>query len=132
MPLGVCRALGITPADSQKKVTQLDRTEVSVVGELNMIQMQIASDPRIQQVINIQVADIPDAYGLILGRDFTRALNGYVSTDHSHMWLPWKGVPNQIRIEREPRMKYMTTEYQKTSTEVLISEVGMGNYMLST
>lgn len=94
MPFGVCRALGITPDDSQKKVTQLDRTEVSVVGELNMIHMQIASDPRIQQVINIQVANIPDAYGLILGRDFTKTLNGYVSNDHSHMWLPWKGVPN--------------------------------------
>lgn len=29
-------------------------------------------------------------------------------------------------------MKYMITEYQNTSIEVLISEVGMGNYMLST
>lgn len=47
------------------------------------------------------------------------------------MWLPWKGVLNQIRIEREPKMKYMITEYQKTSAEILVSEVSMGGYMLS-
>lgn len=28
-------------------------------------------------------------------------------------------------------MKYMITEYQKTSKKVLISEIGMGNYVLS-
>lgn len=105
MPFPICRALGITPASSQKKVTQLDITKVNVVGELKMIPMQIALDSRIQQVINIQVVDILNSYGLILGRYFTKALNGYVSTDQSHMWLPWKGVPNQIIIEREPRMK---------------------------
>lgn len=35
--------------------------------------MQISVDPRIQQVIDIQVADILDAYGIILGREFTKA-----------------------------------------------------------
>lgn len=91
-------------------MTQLDKIEVSVVGELNMIPMQVTSDPRVQ-VINIQVANIPNAYGMILGKYFMRILNGYTSLDHSHMWLPWKGVPNHIRIEKEPILKYLITEY---------------------
>lgn len=49
----------------------MDKIEVSVVGELNIIPIQVASYPRVQQTIDIQVADIPDAYGMILGRDFT-------------------------------------------------------------
>lgn len=76
------------------------------------------------------MASIPDTYGLILGKDFTKTLNRYVSTDHSHMWLPWKGLPNKIRIEREPRMKYVITEYQNTSNEILVSKVSLGNYVL--
>ena len=77
--------------------------------------------------MDIQVADIPDAYGIILGREFTKALNGYTATDLSHMWLPWKGLPNPIRIDREPWMKYMITEYNNLS-EVLFAETDLGNY----
>ena len=39
MPLAICRKLGITPLGSNKKVTQLDKTEESVVGELHNIHM---------------------------------------------------------------------------------------------
>jgi len=49
MPLSVCKALGLTLAKSSRKVTQLDKTEVNVVGELNKIHMQLASDLRVQQ-----------------------------------------------------------------------------------
>lgn len=107
-------------------MTQLDKTEINIVGEINQIPMQIATDPRIQ-VIDMQVADIFDAYGTILGREFTKALNGYTATDLSHMWLPWKGLPNNIRIEHEPRMKYMITKYNNLN-EVLFAETYLGNY----
>lgn len=39
MPLNICRSLGIMPLGSNGKVTQLDKTEVSVVGELRNIHM---------------------------------------------------------------------------------------------
>lgn len=67
MPLVVCKALGITPTPSRRKVTQLDKTEVNIVGEMNRIPMQIDADPRVQQVIDIQVVYILDTYGIILG-----------------------------------------------------------------
>lgn len=69
MPLSICNALGLHPAKSLKKVTQLDKTEVSVIGELTHIHMQLASDPRIQYYIDIQVVDIPDTYGMLISRD---------------------------------------------------------------
>lgn len=47
MPLKVCQRLGIVPLHTTKKVTQLDKTEVPVVGELNNIHMQLSADPRI-------------------------------------------------------------------------------------
>jgi len=79
------------------------------------IQMHSASDPRVSQFIDIQVVDIPVNYGMLLSRDWSKTLNGYMATDFSHMWLPWRGVPNQIRIEAEPRMKHMITEYNRTN-----------------
>lgn len=43
------------------------------------------------------------------------------------MWMPWKGVANQIRIESEPRLKLMITEYDQTN-ETLFLESYMGTY----
>ena len=70
-----------------------------MVGEINSVTIRLASDPRIVQRIDILIADIPEFYGLILSRDWSAKLNGYISTDYSHMWLPYKGKPNQIKIE---------------------------------
>lgn len=47
------------------------------------------------------------------------------------MWLPWKGIPNQIRIEQDPRLKYFYIGYQNTSNEVLVFEASLGNYVLA-
>lgn len=35
MPLVVCKALGITPTTSRRKVTQLDKTKVNIIREIN-------------------------------------------------------------------------------------------------
>jgi hypothetical protein len=46
---------------------------------------------------------------LILSRDWSEKLHGYFSTDWSHLWLPFNGRPNQIKVEREKHMKYIVT-----------------------
>lgn len=107
----------------------MDRTEVPVIGELNNIHMQLSSNPRIQHFIDIFVVDIPDGYGMVLGRDWTRRLNGFFATDFSHIWLPWKGIPNQIRIESTPRLKLMITEYGENN-EILFCETDLGPKVL--
>jgi hypothetical protein len=98
-----------------------------VIGELHNIHMQLASDPRMEHMINILVVDVADSYGLILGRDWARRLNGYMATDFSHMWLPWKGLANQIRIDNTPRLRLMFTEYGAPN-EILFAETSMGVY----
>jgi len=66
MPLGICKTLGLTPTKSAKVITQLDKIEVNVIGKLMHIQMQLTSDPRVSQFIDIQVVDIPVNYGMLI------------------------------------------------------------------
>jgi len=62
MPLSVCERINGQPKPSNGKIIQLDRTTVKVVGEMEAYE-------RVCQFIDIMVADIPEAYGLILSRD---------------------------------------------------------------
>ena len=81
MPLAVCNKLGVVPLKSDKHVIQLDRTQVKVMGELKDVMIKIATHPNFVQVIDIIVVDIPEAYGLLLSRDWSKNLNGYFSTN---------------------------------------------------
>ena len=58
------------------------------------------------------VFDVPEAYGLILNRDWSENLNGYFATDWSQLWLPYKGFQNQIKVLREPHMKYNVAQLE--------------------
>ena len=73
------------------------------------------------------MADIPDAYGLVMSRDWSAKLNGYFATDWSHLWFPYKGSPNQIKVLREPHMKYNVTQLDGKNVPV---ESVLGNYFL--
>lgn len=88
MPLGVCTKLGISPAKSDKRVVQLDKSEVKVVSELLNVHMQIVSKPRVQHFMDIQVVNIPNAYNMLLSWNWSKSLNGYMATDFLHMWFP--------------------------------------------
>jgi hypothetical protein len=48
-----------------------------------MIRMD--THPKLFQVIDIIVVDIPEAYGLLLSRDWYENLNGYFSTEWAHL-----------------------------------------------
>ena len=71
------------------------------------------------------MVDVVESYGLILGRDLARRLNGYIAADFSHMWLPWKGLTNQIKIESTPRLRLTITENGEPN-EILFAETSMG------
>ena len=73
----------------------------------------LSANNKICQFIDIVVPDIPDGYGLILNRDWSTMLKGYFASDWSHLWLPNKGVPNRIKILREPYMKYTITKLEE-------------------
>jgi len=71
------------------------------MGELKDVMIRLASNSKVHQVIDVIVVDIPKAYGLVLSRDWSAKLNGYFATDWSHVWLPFKGQPNKIKVDRE-------------------------------
>jgi len=46
--------------------------------------IRLSSNPKVHQVIDIIVVDIPEVYGLFFSRDCPEQLHGYFSTDWSH------------------------------------------------
>jgi hypothetical protein len=85
MPLSVCKKLNSTPTKNDTHIIQLDRTEVKVIGGLKDVMIWIVSNPKFHQVIDIIIVDIPEAYGMLLSRDWSEKLHGYFSTDWSHL-----------------------------------------------
>ena len=82
MPISVYKRINGQPKPSTWRVVQLDRTDVKVIGEMEDVGLvRLASNDKVCQVINIVVADIPDAYGLVLSRDWSAKLNGYFASD---------------------------------------------------
>ena len=69
MPIFVCLKLNISPQKYVVHIVQLDRTKVEVVGEMLSVSIRLSSNPKILQVIDVLVADIPKFYGLILSTD---------------------------------------------------------------
>ena len=105
----------------------MDGTDVKVIGEMEDVLVCLSSNDKVCQVIDIVVADIPDAYGIVLSRDWSVKLNGYFASDWSHLWFPYKGSPNQIKILREPHMKYNVTRLEEKNEPV---DSVLGNYFI--
>ena len=89
--------------------------------------IHLSTDERVCQYIDIVIANIPDAYGLVLSRDWSARLEGYFASDWSHLWFPFKGCQNQIKVLREPQMKYNVTHLEGKNEP--INSV-LGNYFI--
>ena len=87
----VCKKLGLEPSKSGPQIVQLDRSKLKVLGGCKNILIRLSSDSRVHQIIDFVVAYIPEAYGLLLSRDWSSRLNGYFGTNWNHLLLPYKG-----------------------------------------
>ena len=58
---------------------------------------------------------------MILSRDWSDKLNGYFATHWSHLWLPFKGQPNKIKVEHECYMKHMVNDLNDPNKPVMFS-----------
>ena len=70
MKLAVCKKINGQPKPTDWQVTQLDKINVKVVGEMEDVLIRLSTNKKICQYIDIVVADIPDGYGLILNWDW--------------------------------------------------------------
>ena len=86
----------------------------------------------VHQTIDIIVVDILEAYGVILSRDWSSKLNGYFATDWYHLWLPYKGHPNKIKVEQENYMKHTVTDLNDSNETVMFSRSILGNLCFDT
>ena len=109
MPYSVYKKLNARPQICKTNIIQLDRSHVNILGELKDALIHLSSNSKVHQTIDIIVVDIPEAYRVILSRDWSAKLNGYFATEWSHLWLPYKGHPNKIKVEHEHYMKHMVT-----------------------
>ena len=48
---------------------------MKVIGEMEDVLIRLSSNEKVCQFIDIVVADIPEAYGLVLSRDWSAKLN---------------------------------------------------------
>ena len=80
-----------------------------------------------KRYVSSSLADIPEAYGLVLSWDWSAKLNEYFASDWSHLWFPYQGSPNQIKELREPHMKHNVTPLEGKN-EPLNSV--LGNYFI--
>ena len=81
MPYLVCRKLNAQPKICETKIIQLDRSHVKVMGDLKDVMIRLSSNLKVHQVIDVIVVNIPEAYRVILSRDWLAKLNGYFATD---------------------------------------------------
>ena len=134
MPWSVCKKMNGQIKPYTWQVIQLDRTAMKLIREMEDVIICLSVDERVCQYIDIVVADIPDAYGLVLSRDWAERLDGYFASNWSHLWFPYKGSPNQIKLLREPQMKYNVTQLEgknelvNSVLENYFIELEPGNY----
>ena len=98
MPYVVTKRLHEMPEKTGTRIMKLDRMNVKLIGELKDVLIWMAAKPQYTQVIDILVVDIPKAYGMLHSRDWSANLNGYFSTDWSHLFLPQKGKGDMLRF----------------------------------
>ena len=59
-------------------------------------------------------------------------MNRYFSTDQSHLWLPYKGQPNKIKVECEFYIKHTVTKLNDSNELIMFSRYILGNLSFDT
>ena len=128
MPYVVAKKIRAIPEKTGTRIMQLDKTNVKVIGELKDVLVQMANKPQYTQVTDIVVIDIPEAYGMLLNSYWSAKLNGYFSTNWSHLLLPQMGKSDMLRFDRERYMKYVVTKLNSPNELVKFTNSILANY----
>jgi hypothetical protein len=90
--------INVVREKSMTRIIQLERSDVKVMGKFKDVLIGLDSYPIVHQVIYIIVVYILESNGLLLSRDWSTKLQGYFSTNWTHLWLPYKGRTNQLEL----------------------------------
>ena len=100
--------------------------------EMKDVLIHLSSKYKVHQTIDIIIFYIPEAYGVILSRDWSTNLNGYFAIDWSHLWLSYKGQSHKIKVEWECYMKHIVTNLNDANESVMFSNSILDNFFLNT
>jgi len=106
---------------SMTRIIQLDRSYVKVMGELKELKIRLSFDPKVHQIIDAIVANIREAYGLLLSRDRSAKLQVHFSIDYTHLWIPYKGRTKPIRVDNKSHMKHIVTNIEGKNEAISIT-----------
>jgi hypothetical protein len=130
MPLAVMEALGMSCTkyyETGESIYAIDSRQVPTYGEIKYFYSWITTTPHIITIFNIVVVDLPLAYGVVLGRDWSSMIGAYIMNDGSCMMLPDKEGA-MIKVPCEPRRPFSVVKliYEGTcfDTNCWITERG--------
>jgi ribonuclease HI len=101
--------------ETVESIYAIDSRQVAAYGEIKYFCAWITTNQHIITVFNIIVVDLPPAYGVVLGRDWSSMIGGYIMNDGSCMMLPDKGGA-VIKVPREPRRPF---SFKKKDNELM-------------
>jgi hypothetical protein len=131
MPLMVMEALGMNCTkyyENGESIYAIDSRKVPAYGEIKDFYVGITVDPHIITVFNIIVVELPPAYGVVLGRDWSSMIGGYIMNNGICMIFSGK-EGEMIKVPREPMKSFSFQKKESKLMEYYI-DVGIGNYAI--
>jgi hypothetical protein len=131
MLLAVVDALGMSCTnyhETAEIIYAIDSRKVPVYGEIKDFYAWITTGPHIITIFNIIMVDLPPAYKILMGRDWTSMISGYIMNKGSCMIVPGKEGA-MIKVPREPKKPF---SFKKKDNELMEDHiyVGIGNYAI--
>jgi hypothetical protein len=131
MPLAVMEALGMRCTkyyETGEIIYAIDFRKVPTYGEIKYFYAWITTTPHIITVFNIVVVELPPTYGVVLGRDWSYMIRGYIMNDGSYMMLPDKEGA-MIKVPHEPKRPFFLKKKDNELMKYYI-DVGIVNYVI--
>jgi len=111
MPKSVMEKLNLDITRPYKDLFSFDSIQVKCLGLIKDLCMSLVQYPNKTILMDVEVADIPPKYGMILSRSWGAKLQGSLQLDMSYATISVFGQPK--RLYRETLMKYVVSSEEK-------------------
>ena len=101
MPRKVMEQLELTTTSSFGNVCGIDSRPVESKGVIESLKMMLVAYVDVEVTMNVLVVDIPDAWGMLLFREWTTKLGGSIQLDLMYVTIPI-GNNASIKLMNEP------------------------------
>jgi len=111
MPKAIMEKLGLDITHKYHDLFSFDSGRVRCIGLIKDLVVTLDQIPTKNVLMDVDVADIPPRFGMLLSRSWGAKLKGTLQLDYSYATIPMFG---QLRkLYREKEMKYMITSKEK-------------------